>query len=48
MKEVQPISHHHRVVIVDIIRGFALIGVLFANFNAYSDQQTPGRSVPIG
>jgi uncharacterized protein len=30
-------------VLVDIIRGFALIGVLFANFNSYVEQMTPGN-----
>lgn len=30
-----------RLPIVDILRGFALIGVLFANFTAYTDQQVP-------
>lgn len=41
MKGNQPATQKDRVGIVDIIRGFALIGVLFANFNSFADQQTP-------
>jgi len=36
-----PIEHKERSVVVDVIRGFALIGVLIANFTSYVDQQTP-------
>ena len=36
-----PIEQKNRTIIVDIIRGFALIGVLIANFTSYVDQQTP-------
>ena len=36
-----PIEQKGRTIIVDVIRGFALIGVLIANFTSYVDQQTP-------
>jgi uncharacterized protein len=36
-----PIQQHERTVIVDIIRGFALSGVLIANFTAYNQQNLP-------
>ena len=36
-----PTEHKDRSVVVDVIRGFALIGVLIANFTSYVDQQTP-------
>lgn len=36
-----PTQQTERTIIVDIIRGFALIGVLIANFNSYTEQQTP-------
>jgi len=36
-----PIEQKDRAIIVDVIRGFALIGVLIANFTSYVDQQTP-------
>lgn len=36
-----PIAQKDRATIVDVIRGFALIGVLIANFTSYVDQQTP-------
>src|SRR4030095_4989131 len=36
-----PIEQKGRTIIVDVIRGFALIGVLFANFISYVNQQTP-------
>ncbi len=41
MTETLPIGQKDRVVIVDVVRGFALIGVLIANFTSYIDQQTP-------
>lgn len=44
MKETLPITQKERVTIVDVIRGFALVGVLIANFTSYVDQQTP---VPV-
>jgi uncharacterized protein len=37
-----PVEQKQRIVLVDIIRGFALIGVLFANFNGYVEQMLPG------
>jgi uncharacterized protein len=36
-----PVEQKQRIVLVDIIRGFALIGVLFANFNSYAEQMIP-------
>jgi len=36
-----PIEQKGRTIIVDVIRGFALIGVLIANFTSYVNQQTP-------
>ena len=41
MTSTLPTEQKDRVIIVDIIRGFALIGVLIANFTSYVDQQTP-------
>lgn len=41
MTETLPIEQKDRAIIVDVIRGFALIGVLIANFTSYVDQQTP-------
>lgn len=41
MTSTFPIEQNERAVIVDVIRGFALTGVLIANFTAYVDQQTP-------
>lgn len=41
MKSTFPIEQNDRAIIVDVIRGFALIGVLIANFTSYVDQQTP-------
>jgi uncharacterized protein len=36
-----PIQQHERNVIVDIIRGFALTGVLIANFTSYNQENVP-------
>jgi len=44
MTTASPIQQNDRVVIVDIIRGFALTGVLIANFTGYNYQNLP-RSV---
>jgi len=41
MTKSLPIAQQDRVVIVDVVRGFALTGVLIANFTSYVDQQTP-------
>lgn len=41
MTSTLPIEQKDRAIIVDVIRGFALIGVLIANFTSYVDQQTP-------
>ena len=41
MTTTLPIEQKDRAIIVDVIRGFALIGVLVANFTSYVDQQTP-------
>jgi len=38
---IVPIEQKERAVIVDTLRGFALVGVLIANFTAYTDQQVP-------
>lgn len=35
------VDQNQRTIVVDVIRGFALIGVLFANFTSFVDQQTP-------
>ena len=41
MPSTIPTEQKDRTIIVDVIRGFALIGVLIANFTSYSNQQTP-------
>src|SRR6478752_279187 len=41
MTKASPIQQNDRVVIVDIIRGFALAGVLIANFTGYNYQNLP-------
>lgn len=41
MTPTLPTEQKERAVIVDVIRGFALIGVLIANFTSYVNQQTP-------
>jgi uncharacterized protein len=41
MTSTLPTEQKDRAIIVDVIRGFALIGVLIANFTSYVDQQTP-------
>lgn len=41
MSQTLPVDQKDRAVIVDVIRGFALTGVLLANFTSYIDQQTP-------
>lgn len=41
MTETLPIAQKDRAIIVDVVRGFALIGVLIANFTSYVEQQTP-------
>jgi len=41
MTTASPIQQNDRVVIVDIIRGFALAGVLIANFTGYNYQNLP-------
>lgn len=41
MTSTLPIDPKDRTIIVDVIREFALIGVLIANFTSYIDQQTP-------
>lgn len=42
MEVIQPTEQNERAIIVDIVRGLALVGVLFANFTSYSDQNVPG------
>jgi len=41
MTTVLPVEQSKRAVIVDIVRGFALTGVLIANFTSYSEQNLP-------
>lgn len=41
MTATLPTGPKDRSIIVDILRGFALTGVLWANFTSYVDQQTP-------
>lgn len=41
MTTTLPVEQKDRAIIVDVIRGFALIGVLIANFTSYVEQQTP-------
>ena len=36
-----PTPQNERAVIVDIVRGFALVGVLIANFTGYNHENTP-------
>lgn len=43
MPTSSPVEQKDRTVIVDVIRGFALVGVLLANFNAFVDQQIPEK-----
>ncbi len=40
-----PTEQKDRAIIVDVIRGFALIGVLIANFTSYVNQQTPEHTL---
>src|SRR5262245_38522709 len=39
MNDPLPVQQSERIVVVDMIRGFALTGVLIANFTSYTDQQ---------
>ena len=41
MTTALPIQQNERMVVVDVVRGFALIGVLIANFTSYIDQNLP-------
>ena len=41
MTSTFPTEQKNRAIIVDVIRGFALIGVLIANFTSYVNQQIP-------
>lgn len=41
MTSTFPTEQKNRTIIVDVIRGFALIGVLIANFTGYINQQMP-------
>lgn len=41
MTENLPVQQNERNIIVDIVRGFAMVGVLLANFTSYVDQQLP-------
>ncbi len=39
--EVLPVQQSERAIIVDIVRGFALLGVLIANFTGYAYENLP-------
>ena len=41
MRSTLPTEQKARAIIVDVIRGFSLVGVLIANFTSYVNQQTP-------
>ena len=43
MTALSPGQQNERVVIVDVVRGFALVGVLIANFTSYIDQNLPSE-----
>lgn len=43
MTDATPVQQNERTVIVDIIRGFALTGVLIANFTSYNEQNLPSH-----
>ena len=43
-----PTQIHERIEFVDILRGFALIGVLFMNMNAYSGHEFTLAQIPGG
>jgi uncharacterized protein len=45
MTNPSPIQQSERTIIVDIIRGFALTGVLFANFTGYNTENLPSTIV---
>lgn len=45
MTTPSPVQQNERTVVVDIIRGFALTGVLIANFTAYNTQNLPSTIV---
>lgn len=36
-----PIHQKERAIVVDTLRGFAMVGVLIANFTSFTDQQVP-------
>jgi uncharacterized protein len=36
-----PVEQKERAIIIDTLRGFALVGVLIANFTSFTDQQVP-------
>ena len=41
MQDLSPIDQKQRAVVVDVLRGFALVGVIVANFTSYTDQLVP-------
>jgi uncharacterized protein len=43
----QPVKAKERVVILDILRGFALFGVLFANLLTWSGLKYTGKSTTL-
>ena len=38
---IAPVEQKQRAVVVDVLRGFALIGVLLANFTGFTSEQVP-------
>ena len=47
MNTVQPIAQNSRTVIVDIIRGFALFGVLIANLAGFINFSLPDDQIAL-
>lgn len=45
MTSTLPTGQKNRTIIVDVVRGFALIGVLVANFTGYVTQQIPEHTL---
>jgi uncharacterized protein len=36
MQGIQPVRHHEREIFMDVLRGFAILGIFIANLNAFS------------
>ncbi|MFN5317766.1 MAG: DUF418 domain-containing protein [Bacteroidia bacterium] len=45
MRHTSSLEQDKRELFVDVLRGFALVGVLFANFNSFVEQQTPAHII---